>query len=203
MPDIPLPDEDELPNVVESELVEVHGQNGHTRTVGMVGLLTGDPNLYRPGAFGGGAATIEPVTEAAVKWKKRMENEAGVDLFLPLTHQVMDTNDWSPHPPSPASSPSLLAFLITPHPSSLGEVMAEDRAMAEAGLGVPLIIGAHDHQPYQETVNGCQIIKTGMDAVNIAIIDIVWGSPEDSAPSITIRQDPHPNSTRSPTLSWQ
>ena len=68
--------------------------------------------------------------------------------------------------------------------------MPEDRRMAEAIAEdgqVPLIIGAHDHEPYHESVEGCQIIKTGCDAQAIAVIDIVWQSLEqEEVPKVYI-----------------
>ena len=44
------------------------------------------------------------------------------------------------------------------------QVMPEDRQFAEARMGFPLIIGAHDHDPYLEQVAGATIVKTGADA---------------------------------------
>ena len=46
-------------------IVEVEGPNGQKRKVALVGLLTEDRNLYRPGAFAGGFETVEPVAAAA------------------------------------------------------------------------------------------------------------------------------------------
>ena len=44
------------------------GKDGrHARKVGLIGLLTEDKTLYQQGAFGG--ATIEPVVEAAIRYR--------------------------------------------------------------------------------------------------------------------------------------
>ena len=61
MPDFqpPLPD---------FKIVEVEA-GGQRRRVGLIGLLTIDKNLYRPGAFGGGIDTALPVVETAVRYK--------------------------------------------------------------------------------------------------------------------------------------
>lgn len=70
------------------KILEVKGKDGrHARKVGLIGLLTEDKTLYQQGAFGG--ATIEPVVEAAIRYKKLLEEEHGCDLVVPLTHQDM------------------------------------------------------------------------------------------------------------------
>ena len=70
------------------KILEVKGKDGQqVRKVGLIGLLTEDKALYRPGAFGD--ATIEPVVDSAIKWKKILEEEHGCDLVVPMTHQDM------------------------------------------------------------------------------------------------------------------
>jgi 2',3'-cyclic-nucleotide 2'-phosphodiesterase (5'-nucleotidase family) len=67
--------------------------------------------------------------------------------------------------------------------------MAHDRHMALISAGrFPVIIGAHDHSPFTETVAGVPIIKAGMDAINLAITDIVWPAPTTpkAAPDVSI-----------------
>ncbi len=67
--------------------------------------------------------------------------------------------------------------------------MAHDRHLALISAGrFPCIIGAHDHSPFTETVAGVPIIKAGMDAINLAITDIVWSSPSTpkEAPDVSI-----------------
>eukprot|EP00961_Rhodomonas_salina_P188144 2538969-Rhodomonas_salina.1 len=70
----------------------------------------------------------------------------GMDLVLPMTHQVISL----------------------------------DRKFMEhfKGKGIdnenafPLIIGAHDHEPYAEEVGGSKVLKTGSDAKAVGICDI-------------------------------
>ena len=67
--------------------------------------------------------------------------------------------------------------------------MAHDRHLALVAAGrFPVIIGAHDHSPFTETVAGVPIIKAGMDAINLAITDIVWpsGATPKEAPDVSI-----------------
>lgn len=54
------------------------------------------------------------------------------------------------------------------------QVIAQDRDMAKQKLGFPLLLAAHDHDPYVEVVEGCNIVKVGCDATKTAIIDITW-----------------------------
>lgn len=60
---------------LEYEIIEVGD-----RKVGLLGLLTNDPSLYRPSSFGG--ATIEPVMDATLRLLPQMP-----PFVLPLTHQ--------------------------------------------------------------------------------------------------------------------
>jgi 5'-nucleotidase len=55
-----------------------------SKKVGLLGLLTEDPGLYRSGSFGG--ATIEPVMETTEAYLKN-EVLKDLDLIISLTHQ--------------------------------------------------------------------------------------------------------------------
>jgi 2',3'-cyclic-nucleotide 2'-phosphodiesterase (5'-nucleotidase family) len=71
--------------------------------------------------------------------------------------------------------------------------MAHDRHLAMiASDKFPVIIGGHDHSPFTETVAGVPIIKAGMDAINLAITDIVWPSKNTigSSPDVFIQLIP-------------
>ena len=54
------------PALPDFKIVEVEA-GGQRRRVGLIGLLTIDKNLYRPGAFGGGIDTALPVIETAIR----------------------------------------------------------------------------------------------------------------------------------------
>jgi 2',3'-cyclic-nucleotide 2'-phosphodiesterase (5'-nucleotidase family) len=122
MPDLNLgPDIGPLPAY---DIVEVKGA-GRTRRVAIIGLLTDDKTLYRPGAFNN--ASIDNVLECAEKMQDMLYKQHGVDLVLPMTHQVI----------------------------SLDRHFADKFANArgEAGAAFPLIIGGHDHEPYDEVID--------------------------------------------------
>ena len=59
--------------------------------------------------------------------------------------------------------------------------------MARQRCGFPVLLAAHDHVPYVETVNDCHIVKVGADAVKAAIIDIVWPNAAEAVPFINVR----------------
>ena len=59
-----------------------------SKTVALLGLLTDEPGLYNPGAFGD--ATILPVQETAKAIAKKLRSEQQIDLIVPLTHQSIE-----------------------------------------------------------------------------------------------------------------
>ena len=71
------------------------------------------------------------------------------------------------------------------------QFMPSDRITATVAQGrFPVIIGGHDHSPYMETVCECPIIKTGMDAHNISVVDLIWESKEDKFPDVSTQLVP-------------
>ena len=120
------------------------------KKVALLGFLTDDASLYRPGAFGD--ATIQPILKSAREWMDKLHDR--VDLILPMTHQGIQ----------------------------------QDRDLAEAiGHVVPLILGGHDHELFLEEVGGCRIVKTGMDAHHVAVIDIWWPLGTLEQPTIRVQ----------------
>jgi 5'-nucleotidase len=135
------------------DVVEV--SNGHdTRSVGLLGLLTEDPSVYRPGVFAG--ATIVPILSATEQYMNRVMDQLDLDLVIPLTHQRMN----------------------------------DDRNfMRKFQSKFPLILGGHDHEVYDETIDGSRIVKTGMDGENTAIYDIIWTN-NHTDPKINMKMIP-------------
>ena len=70
------------------EIVTVQSTTDPTcsKRVALLGLLTNDPSLYRPGSFGN--ATISPVVETTQTLLEELQS-LNVDFILPLTHQSM------------------------------------------------------------------------------------------------------------------
>lgn len=69
---------------VEEEIIEVESLDGsNKRRIGLIGLLSNSPSLYRPGAFGG--AKIEDPWEVMAIYKKKLEQKA-CDVVVPLCH---------------------------------------------------------------------------------------------------------------------
>ncbi|KAJ3291836.1 hypothetical protein HDU79_002001 [Rhizoclosmatium sp. JEL0117] len=62
--------------------------------------------------------------------------------------------------------------------------MPLDRDLAKTNL-FPIILGGHDHDVYHETFQDSQVIKTGMDAIKFAIIDVTWQDGV-AKPSVTV-----------------
>ena len=69
---------------VDSVVVDVVSPDGaNTRKLGMLGVISNTPSLYKPGAFGG--AEIEDPWKCMDTYNKRLR-EAGCDMVLPLCH---------------------------------------------------------------------------------------------------------------------
>lgn len=66
------------------------------------------------------------------------------------------------------------------------QYMPEDRKLAAMNVGFPIIIGGHDHKPFNELINGVPIIKMGQNLENIGIVDITWPSSFSTKPIVKI-----------------
>lgn len=70
---------------VDAKVLEVQSPDGsNKRRIGLLGIISSSPSLYRPGAFAG--ATIEDPWETMRIYKEKMEKERGCDLVIPLCH---------------------------------------------------------------------------------------------------------------------
>jgi 2',3'-cyclic-nucleotide 2'-phosphodiesterase (5'-nucleotidase family) len=69
-------------NTIPHDIIEVSNGRGMTKKVGILGLLTHDPSLYRPGAFGN--ALIEPILPFTEKYIAEFKSK--VDVMIPMTH---------------------------------------------------------------------------------------------------------------------
>ena len=145
--------------------------NGHqTKAIALLGLLTNEDGLYRPGSYAN--ATIEPVIPTAETYVHRLQHK--VDLMLPMTHQSIQ----------------------------------DDRMFCQhfGGSTFPIVLGGHDHTPFDETHNQSRIFKTGMDAHEAGIIDILWQPHHHSSdtsriqPTITAKLIPVAPYPPNPTI---
>lgn len=70
---------------VDAEVIEVVSPDGkNKRRIGLIGILSSSPSLYKPGAFGG--AKIEDPWETIAVYKEKLMKERGCDLVVPLCH---------------------------------------------------------------------------------------------------------------------
>mmetsp|Transcript_14267 Transcript_14267/g.18632 ORF Transcript_14267/g.18632 Transcript_14267/m.18632 type:complete len:657 (+) Transcript_14267:74-2044(+) len=69
--------------------------------------------------------------------------------------------------------------------------IGDDRLFAEHfGQDFPLILGGHDHEPYDETIGKARILKVGHDATHTGIIDIIWSPDAQEQPKISLKKIP-------------
>ena len=69
---------------VDSVILDIRSQDGsNERKLGMIGLLSSQPSLYKPGAFGG--AVIEDPWQTMEDYNRKLK-DAGCDMVLPLCH---------------------------------------------------------------------------------------------------------------------
>ena len=74
-----------MPYQVDKDVVTAVSADGtHTRTMGLISLLTDQPGLYRPNAFGG--AKIEDPWVTAKKYVEILQQQDQVDIVVPLCH---------------------------------------------------------------------------------------------------------------------
>ena len=118
------------------------------RRIALLGILTNDPSVVPPGAFGG-ATVLDPwdtmrsyqqpqhnPDKTASSWKQQHD----VDFILPLCH--------------------------------LYQAREDERTAAE--LDFDLVLGGHDHDVVHRTMNGTLFLKPGADADFATIVDLTW-----------------------------
>ena len=84
----------------------------------------------------------------------------------------------------------LCHLLSLPHVSLPDDPSLPQVALAEAvgGAQCPLILGGHDHEPYElsNAAGSCRVLKAGIDAEAAHLVDIVWAdAAADTQPTIT------------------
>lgn len=76
-----------VPALPASQVLTVQGLATRAVRVGLVGVVTEDPSLYRPGAFGG--LPMLPANAAVLAAGRALVDEAGCACVLALTHQSL------------------------------------------------------------------------------------------------------------------
>jgi 2',3'-cyclic-nucleotide 2'-phosphodiesterase (5'-nucleotidase family) len=75
-----------LPPLPASQILRVQGAGTREVRVGLVGVVTEDPSLYRPGPFGG--LPMLPANEAALAGARALVADDGCACVIALTHQA-------------------------------------------------------------------------------------------------------------------
>ncbi len=75
------------PSLPASEVVVVQGAATRAVRVGLVGVVTEDPSLYRPGAFGG--LPMLPANDAVLGTARTLADVSGCACVIALTHQSL------------------------------------------------------------------------------------------------------------------
>jgi 2',3'-cyclic-nucleotide 2'-phosphodiesterase (5'-nucleotidase family) len=65
------------------------------------------------------------------------------------------------------------------------QALKDDIRLAMSG-NYSVIVGGHDEDAYLGQINGCWILKGGVNAVNYGLIKLIWG---DGADNVTVRAE--------------
>jgi len=148
-----VPELNEKLNVQTCEYATLTLPNS-TIKVALMGLLTEDPSLYRPGAFGG--ATIEPLLKTAKQLHAKLKRTH--DTVLAMTHQGIEQD----------------RIMACEFGNTIPLIMG--------GHDHEPYLETHHHHHHNNNNNNdndddqCQIVKSGMDAQYAAIIDLTWSN---------------------------
>lgn len=144
-----------------------------SRKVAFIGLCShGDTGSFKHGqsSFGGVWRTAQSVSQAASKLTRKLVEELGCDLVVPLTNQRMVDD----------------------------VAMAKAQAVDGGNFNFPVIIGGHGHEPISQTLHhgansdgirsSSSIIKCGVGRSMAAIVDLVWPTQtsDSSQPQVSM-----------------
>lgn len=68
-------------------------------------------------------------------------------------------------------------------------VIDRDRELMKQ-VPFPVLLGGHDHEPFNEVVNKGTILKMGMDGNHIGIVELTWPDATTKAPLVSITSRP-------------
>ncbi|KAL7506312.1 hypothetical protein ACHAXN_003616, partial [Cyclotella atomus] len=136
--------------------------------VGLMGLLSDEPEMFRDGTFRG--LEIQNVADRFGRVLDKLK--ADVDCLVPMTHQTVKAD------------------------VKLASSMFEKQLQSGLGLG-GLILGGHEHEPMHKQVtpesNGSSssspihVVKTGQDAQRVAIVDLNFSSSSRKLQNVDIK----------------
>lgn len=75
------------PSLPATQVLVVKGPSTRAVKVGLVGVVTEDPSLYRPGVFGG--LPLVPANEAVLSTARSLVDQQGCSCVIALTHQSL------------------------------------------------------------------------------------------------------------------
>ena len=106
-----------------------------------------------------GGADITPINESLVSWCEKLSSE--VDVVVPLTHQLIGAD------------------------RETAKLVAKTSGVADK---VPILVAAHDHEPFLLEVDGVKVIKVGQNADHIGFITFEWddGAAPGTKPKVTM-----------------
>lgn len=123
-----------------------------------------------------GDCTIQPLTPRCKQLVAFLIDEMGCDAVVPLTHQLVGMDR------------DLAASFLPQH-----------------GEKVPLILGGHDHEPYNESILApsyeCKVVKTGADGKLIATCTLMWPEKDSVAPTCSVTMTPSSNYSPDPEVA--
>lgn len=158
---------DLLPELLLPRHTEVVGfskNHQFARSVALVGVCTIDRGLYtKPADFGGALSTATNCNDSAYELAKQLWEGSPEDVDTP--RNIIDT------------------VVALTHQDT-----EDDRELARKGrhAGISLILGGHDHGECLEEVDGCIVAKSGSDACKAVVVDLVWRSPDQLRPEMTM-----------------
>ncbi|CAE7409528.1 unnamed protein product [Symbiodinium pilosum] len=136
-------------------------RDGHSsRQLCLLGVCTKDPSLYMAGEDFGTAIRYGPDCNESVMEKAK---------------ELMAVHKDDP------DAQKVDAVVALTHQDLALDV---ELAGGARSLGVLAVLGGHDHTEYIDQHNGCVLLKTGMDAQRVGVIDLLWKKEKDSTPTI-------------------
>lgn len=142
-----------------SHLPRYHTVKVGYRTALLAGFCTDDVGIYLPK----NRPTAVPIIDACIKVWNEAQMTLGLtpDVFLPMTHQDLQED-------------LATAQAFSDHPQ------LESRT--------PVILAGHDHTPSYEMAGNTMVVKVGLDAENIGIVDIWWTADGTLNSSCTVKK---------------